>query len=220
MAGELPPSLQAGMAALDQLTTEQYEAIAHTWSSAAVSVKELTVRTAESAQLERADARALVVTLASIRQAYPSLDEIDGAVARPLNYNVELSEGTKDRLRQLLISKAITLITRSTRLQLDNERNFQSAFIATSARPVFHNRVEDAWLDESAEDLGLYGAVVVNQLKIEFYQDSVYKAMHFSLDLDDLRALADAVERGIKKHEALLAQIGSRGLAMDPLGGE
>ncbi len=223
IAAGVPRSVRRGVEALADLSDESYEALVAAYDQPAERLGLLVERSSGATGIDREIARSIAVTLTSLRQAYPALSDLDEAARRPLTEEARKNERLVQRTRQLLTSRAVTLLARATRLQLDNARNFSGAFAASALRPLFPNALEDAWVEEGGETDSFepYGSVILSQLRLDYFEDNDVASFYLSLDRDDLQLLRDVVDRAIKKHSSLADDVeNSDRLAMHPLGGE
>jgi hypothetical protein len=222
VAEGLPPSVRRGIAELNDLSPEQFDSLAATFETPFETLAELAAAAASVTNLEAKEARSIALTFTSLRQAYPRLEYLAEAAQRLVQPQENDDGSLTERATILLKSRAVTLLARATRLQLENRQNYSTAFIATDARPLFPNLDEDSWLVRDIDEpLSPYGAVILSHLRIDSFVDNELQSYFVAMDLDDLRSLAHVVDRAIKKHVALSDDIVNQGrLAMSPLGGE
>lgn len=221
MANGLPSAMRHGVKVLSELSDSDFDALRSAFSEPVGFIGGLVKSATEHTGLGEDDARALSLMITSMKQAYPRLDEVEQAAQRTLDYEAPTDEAFAERVRKLLSSKAVTLLARATRLQLDNNHNFARGFVTTSFRPLLPNAAEDAWLEEDESDIGWYGSIVVSQLRLDFFDDNRVRSKFLALDLDDLTALRDVFDRAIKKHGTMTDELSKNDwLPMNPLGGE
>lgn len=115
------------------------------------------------------------------------------------------------RLARLVEAKAIATTARAADLQGDHERLFHDARVLSDIRPVFD-------LDLTGPPTG---AVVNQELKIEYFEGDALKQIFIALDRQDLDRLKELVDRAIIKTDAIQALLRQAGMTyFDAEGGK
>lgn len=129
-------------------------------------------------------------------------DVVDAAVASDIKVPDGDKAKAKGTLLKLTSNQTIAVTARAIGLLREHERMLSSARILTDMRPIF--------LGESPKPVA---AVVTHTLRIEAHKEEGHVSEFFALDLKDLKALRDTVDRAIKKEESLKATLQSGGLS-------
>jgi hypothetical protein len=98
----------------------------------------------------------------------------------------------RERLNDLEKSDPISLVAKASELLNSSERVFHSAKIISDLRPVCLR-----------EETKVGGAVIVHQLAVRSVRNGRREFTYFALDSPDLKDLANAIARAIKKDQAL-----------------
>ena len=80
---------------------------------------------------------------------------------------------------------------------------YRSADLISDIRGVFSKMV----IDEKPQ-----GAVIVHNLRVETRSDTVGEELYVALDIDDVKALKQVLERAIQKHDSLRKTIEDAGV--------
>jgi hypothetical protein len=105
------------------------------------------------------------------------------------------------RLQALLDLESVETTGRALDIQTEHEHLFHSARILTDIRPVFG--------DDPKEPPS--GALVIESLKIEYFDEGTPCSLYLSLSTAELRNLRDTVDRALEKADTvhdLLEQVG------------
>lgn len=104
----------------------------------------------------------------------------------------------KQRLKQLFEAQtSLKLTAKAGGVASDFERVFYNARIMTDVRPVF-----------DASGTVVEAAAIIHNLVIHFGEDSDHRDFYVALDVQDLEALRETLERASKKANTLRALLG------------
>lgn len=118
----------------------------------------------------------------------------EGVASSPdLDVPADARDQVASRLARLIEARAVATTARAADLQGDHERIFHDARVLSDIRPVF-----DLDLDGPPT-----GAVVNQELKIEYFEGDRLREIFIALDRADLDRLKDLVDRAIKKNDAI-----------------
>jgi len=109
---------------------------------------------------------------------------------------VELSDTDaavlSERLTKLASSRCLEVIAKGSFLLRQNDRNFQTAQIATDMRPIC-----------LGTDLKVSAGLILHQLAIHTTRNGRREAIFVTLDSNDLAAMSEVVSRATKKERSL-----------------
>jgi hypothetical protein len=97
---------------------------------------------------------------------------------------------------------SVTTTGRALDLLTEHEHVFHSARVLTDIRPVFG--------DDPAESPN--GALVVESLKLEYFDEGATCSIYLALSHGDLRSLRDTIDRALGKSETIQGLLGQIGL--------
>jgi len=132
-----------------------------------------------------------------------TIDDLAAGVARSADLpssDLDPDQLTQ-RLQALLGLESVETTGRALDLQTEHEHLFHSARILTDIRPVFGDSPKEP----------PSGALVIESLKIEYFDEGTPCSLYLSLSPMELRNLRDTVDRALEKADTvhdLLEQIG------------
>ncbi len=125
------------------------------------------------------------------------LRDLSDAVVRA-THQIDEQKRTKleSSVRTLLSIKSLQVAHKSALLQIAYERVFASARIITDVRPVFTEEID-----------GLASALIIHNLKIEYWESGEPKEFYVALDAKDIQSMLNQVERAKLKEIRLRNEI-------------
>lgn len=125
------------------------------------------------------------------------LRELSDAVVRATN-QIDEQKRTKleSSVRTLLSIKSLQVAHKSALLQIAYERVFASARIITDVRPVFTEEIDS-----------LASALIIHNLKIEYWESGEPKEFYVALDAKDIQSMLNQMNRAKLKENRLRTEI-------------
>lgn len=184
-------------------------------STARLSALEETIL--EGSQLDASDVRSLLDAILGLGGLGYRLRESASRVAarvalspqfdatEGLGEDEQLGECLADRIKALLNCDVVRLLSKVSSVGAEHERVFLNAQVLTDLRPIFD--------DDSDNNLEPEGALLSHTLSLHFIRsDRTHDNFYVVLDEDDIEILQQAIDRAMKKSEALKRKLQASGL--------
>jgi hypothetical protein len=131
------------------------------------------------------------------------ISDVSTSVEQQEKVDPSRAETLKNYLRSLLSVGSLELASKVAELSHEHANLFESSRILTDVRPVF---------GADSSDLQIQGAVIINTLKIRFWNAGGSQEVYVSLDEEDLEQLRDTVARALNKNQAVRALMTNRSI--------
>jgi len=207
----VPRAHQEAVTLIRDLSDEAFAELEKQLSSANAfcGISELTTRAAHVDALTSDDAQSVVLALLSL---YAQL-KFHGWTAADLAAGVARSrdlpetdvdpDSLERRLASLLALDAVGTTGRALDLLTEHEHVFHSARVLTDIRPVFGPNPTDP----------PNGALIVESLKIDYFDEGSTQSLYLSLSHSDLEDLRDTISRALEKSDTVRELLDGMGLS-------
>jgi hypothetical protein len=204
----IPPSQRNALATLGRLPVELYERLVENLAKArpCVSLAEMRKRVKEGVEASGLKQENLVGAIVSLATTASRYDRSDGLIEQVVNTVQESSEKIdpsllRSRLGDLIALPVLYLSTKSSVLQVEHDRVFNSCRIVTDLRPVFQDAIEKDW-----------ACLVIHHLHLTCMRKRQIEDLYLALDDRDLDLLAEAIARARTKASTLRSALRTKNI--------
>lgn len=199
----IPAPDVAGLTLLRDIDELQFESLVSALDGAAfpTNAEQMIAYVAAEVEPHDADAHAIVGTLISLAGMVYWREEDVAEIVGRIVASEQVTDATgstgplAERLLRLLGHRTLRLTGKSEVIARQNERQFLDGHVITDVRPVF-----DAPADEALKPVA---ALIMHTLTLQYIADLRMAEISVTMNDEDLRALAQTIDRARSKHRAL-----------------
>jgi hypothetical protein len=163
------------------------------------SLHDLADRVSDATEVSHDEGLEIIFALLSFTVQLGAWDEPSSAVAKSVASSEDLELAEADRsslheiLNQLLDAHSLSTAAKAADLIVEHEHVYNDIRVITDLRPVFGD-------DPTANPQGV---TLSATLKLDHFTNGRINSLYVSVDEEDLRAIRDAVDRGLKKSKTM-----------------